>query len=204
MERESFIWIAFNRTWSVNVAAAEADAACAQRHDQLPLTALLCLVLQVDFFYHPRNVALVGATPRTMPPAAMHQRLQGFSWSMWLNVTSIQNLGWYQNVWQTTWRDLDRGMKLNNFSIGFSYNMSLRFIFDECTVYLPAQAALHRFQWQNLAFTMSEAARVKIYWNGILRLNQICGPPLRRNTNATLTRARMGATIGGTLQNWDE
>lgn len=84
----------------------------------------------MDLFYHPRNVKLVGSTgstPRLLPPSSMHPRNLGWSWSMWLNVTSIQSFPYYQNVWQSSWRDQERGGQWNNFSIAVQNNFTMRF-----------------------------------------------------------------------------
>jgi len=161
----------------------------------------------------PKQLADVGAQGLQPPPANIHPRGLGFTFAMWINMSSIQNFGlstyyapmYKQIVNYTLVAGSDRFLARANISLGMRQNYSLEFVYDSCRLLFSTANALQTFQWQHVAITMSEAGVARLTMNGMQMANPaVCGSaPLATFLNPQTEYVRMGPNASATVGSWE-
>lgn len=152
------------------------------------------------------ELARIGASPSAPPPTLIHSRAQGFSFGIWLNMTTdayyYVPMSIYKHLFSYTGGP-PTGVKLE-FAVW--QNLTVSFTYDTCSYTIPSPGRLSVFQWQHFGVSVSEAGVLDAFWNGARAAGPVsCGPPLADFTglNPTLWHARIGSNQTGVYQSAD-
>lgn len=151
---------------------------------------------RVDYIYEQAEMLLkTNTTNLALPPTNLHPRGMGMSLGLWVNVTSIQNQGYWAEIWHASFKAAEAPGRFVNVSIGFNLNYTMKLVIDQCTFNTAAQPLLQAYQWNFLAVTMSETGFLRIFWNGVqIPGAAVCGTAMAIDkTGTTMAMARFGA-----------